>query len=124
MGKLIDVDKFLKKVKKDREHEIYLHSWTADMVLERLDSWYAPSVEAIPKDQYEARLKADMLAMLTELQSEIEELKVNTTITQTEFSNDSPARFYNKGIRMSTTKIQQKIDALKESEDEIDKSNK
>jgi hypothetical protein len=51
MGKLIDVDKFLEKVKKDREHEIYLHSWTADMVLKRLDSWYAPAVEAIPKDQ-------------------------------------------------------------------------
>lgn len=28
--------------------------------------------EAIPKDQYEARLKADMVAMLTELQTEIQ----------------------------------------------------
>ena len=43
-GKLKDVDKFLERVKKDREHEIYLHSWTADMVLERLDSWYAPTI--------------------------------------------------------------------------------
>lgn len=34
----------------------------------------APLVEAIPKDQYEARLKADMVAMLTEIQLEIEEL--------------------------------------------------
>jgi len=34
----------------------------------------APTVEAIPKDQYEARLKADMVAMLTELYMEIEEL--------------------------------------------------
>ena len=33
-----------------------------------------PLVEAIPKDQYEARLKADMVAMLTELQLEIEEM--------------------------------------------------
>ena len=31
-------------------------------------------VEAIPKDQYEARLKADMVAMLEELQVEIEEM--------------------------------------------------
>ena len=73
MGKLIDVDKFLERVKKDREHEIYLHSWTADMVLERLDSWYAPTVEAIPKDQYEARLKADMVAMLEEFDLELSE---------------------------------------------------
>jgi hypothetical protein len=29
---------------------------------------------AIPKDQYEARLKADMVAMLKELQTEIEKL--------------------------------------------------
>lgn len=43
-GRLKDVDGFLEKVKKDREHEIYLHSWTADMVLERLDSWYSPTI--------------------------------------------------------------------------------
>jgi hypothetical protein len=33
----------------------------------------APTVEAIPKDQYENRLKADMVAMLTEIQLEIRE---------------------------------------------------
>lgn len=31
--------------------------------------------EAIPKDQYETRLKADMVAMLTELQLEFEEIE-------------------------------------------------
>ena len=30
-----------------------------------------PTVEAIPKDQYENRLKADIRAMLTDIQSEI-----------------------------------------------------
>lgn len=35
----------------------------------------APTVEAIPKDQYEARFKADMVAMLTEIQLEIHELE-------------------------------------------------
>ena len=43
-GRLIDADRFLKRVKKDREHEAYMHSWTADNVLERLDSWYAPTI--------------------------------------------------------------------------------
>lgn len=43
-GRLKDVDKFLEKVQKDREHEIYMHSWTADMVLKRLDSWYASTI--------------------------------------------------------------------------------
>ena len=46
--KLIDIDRFIEKVKKDREHEIYLHSWTADDVLDKLDSWYAPTINAIP----------------------------------------------------------------------------
>lgn len=34
-----------------------------------------PHAEAIPKDQYEARLRDDMVAMLTEIQLEILELK-------------------------------------------------
>ena len=33
----------------------------------------SPTVEAISKDQYEARLKADMVAMLTDIQLELEE---------------------------------------------------
>ncbi|MBO7450418.1 MAG: hypothetical protein J6U54_08610 [Clostridiales bacterium] len=71
MGRLIDADRFIEKVNKDRKHECYLHSWTADDVLEKLNSWYAPTVEAIPKADYEARLKADMVAILEELTKEM-----------------------------------------------------
>lgn len=113
MGRLIDADKFLEKVKKDREHEIYLHSWTADMVLKRLDSWYAPTVEAILKADYETRLKADMVAMLTEIQLEIEEIPIVTRhgVTGTVMT----AQGMRKKIKEN---IQQKINALKaESED-------
>ena len=103
--RLIDADKFLEKVKKDRRHEIYLHSWTADMVLERLDSWYAPTVQAIPKADYENRLKADLKAILVELQLEVNELW------------DDNAD-YIEGVHDSEMIIQQKINALKaESED-------
>ncbi len=106
--RLIDVDKFLEKVKKDREHEIYLHSWTADMVLERLDSWYAPTVEAIPKADYEARLKADMMAMLAEIQLEIEE--------SVDGGEGSPQ--FEQGVDIARCQvvriIQQKINKLKE----------
>ena len=67
---------------------------------------YCPlrEVEAIPKDQYEARLKADMVAMLTEIQLEIEEL-------------DNPLDYdfegYNQCAVDCEKLIQQKIDALK-----------
>lgn len=65
-------------------------------------------VEAIPKDQYEARLKADLVAMLTEIQLEIEELK------------NEPAwcQHFVKGVCRSSEVIQQKINALKAAEQE------
>ena len=104
MGRLIDVDEFLERVKKDREHEIYLHSWTADDVLERLDSWYAPTVEAIPKADYEARLRADMVAMLEQLDSEIQE--------QIAFMGDGEET---NGMKRAGNLVKDKINALKQS---------
>lgn len=97
--RLIDADKFLERVKKDREHEIYLHSWTADMVLKRLDSWYAPTVEAIPKADYENRLKADLKAILVELQLKIEE-------------SENCGKAFHLGLQMAGNIIQQKINEL------------
>ena len=63
----------------------------------------APTVEAIPKAEYEARLKADMVAMLTEIQLEIEELK----------NKPHCCEHYVRGINNSFNVIQQKINALK-----------
>ena len=58
-----------------------------------------PTVDAIPKADYENRLKADMVAMLTEIQLEIEEL-------------DTPN---NGSAYMDCVEIiQEKINALKE----------
>ena len=73
--RFIDAEKFIEKVNKDREHECYLHSWTADDVLERLDSWYAPTVDAITKVDYESRLKADLVAILEEIRLEATKMK-------------------------------------------------
>lgn len=68
----------------------------------------APTVEAIPKADYETRLKADMVAMLTEIQLEIEELK----------NEPYCCEHYVRGINNSSNVIQQKINALNvESED-------
>ena len=61
-----------------------------------------------PKDQYEARLKADMSAMMTELQLEIEELDLKDSVPD-----------YQKGAEETREYIadllQQKIDALKDN---------
>ena len=58
-------------------------------------------IEALPKADYEARLKADMVAMLTDIQLEIEELQ----------GKYSP--YYDEASQHTSEVIQQKIDALK-----------
>ena len=69
----------------------------------------APTVEAIPKADYENRLKADLVAMLTDFLMDIEE---NTSIN----SDDSHER---NGKRLMRTEIigmfEQKINSLKEA---------
>lgn len=69
----------------------------------------APTVEAIPKADYEARLKAEKIDMLTELKKEIEEL-------------DTPPAYQDEdyfliGTISCSELIQQKINLLKENED-------
>ena len=107
--RLIDADRFIEKVNKDRQHECYLHCWTADDVLKRLDSYYAPTIEAIPKADYETRLKADMVAMLTEIQLEIEDC--------VDGGEGSPQ--FEQGVDIARCQvvdiIQQKIEALREA---------
>ena len=64
-------------------------------------------IEAIPKDQYETRLKADMVAMFEELQKEIDAMPC----LYTDYS------FYVKGFDVSNL-IQEKINALKAESEE------
>ena len=64
-------------------------------------------VEAIPKSDYEARLKADMIAMLTELQMDIEEC----------VDGGEGLPLFEKGVTIAREQvvemIQEKINALK-----------
>jgi hypothetical protein len=95
----------------------------ADVLSEEIDSWGmndyepldfidaiddAPTVEAIPKADYEARLKADMVAMLTELQLEIEDL-------YPEHQCSGELTGFADAIETITPIIQQKINSLKEA---------
>lgn len=96
MGRLIDADVL--------REEVYLwgmNDYEPSDFTDAIDD--APTVEAIPKADYEARLKADMVAMLTEIQLEIEELK----------KEPAHCHHFERGIRYSSEIIQQKIDKLK-----------
>ena len=70
----------------------------------------APTVEAIPKADYETRLKADVVAMLTEIQLEIEELD-----SRAGYSGNGMPTFSTDYIRKKKVNelIQQKINELK-----------
>ena len=75
-------------------------------------------VEAIPKDQYEARLKADMMAMLTELQLEIEEIRLDRPLMSRGYECYGHEDKTPTEIRQECSEIiQQKICLLKENED-------
>ncbi len=112
--KLIDRNKALEKLKyrepvfgRDYTKERYrFMQWLADVnAIEELKP-----VEAIPKDQYDAKLKADMLAMLTEIQLEIKEVPKYC------MTHDATCvyREANDYIFDVNNVIQQKINALKE----------
>ena len=72
----------------------------------------APTVEAIPKADYENRLKADMVATLTEIQLEIEEQ--NHKGSNCYRDGYTP---YSEGLDDCKDIIQQKINSLKENND-------
>lgn len=66
-----------------------------------------PTVEAIPKADYENRLKADMVAMLTDIQLEIEELDLKDSVPDYQKGADETREYI-------TDLLQQKIDKLEE----------
>ena len=92
MGRLIDADKIYPDVMTKR----------GALAISQGQLAYADTVEAIPKADYENRLKADLVAMLTEIQLEIEEKAI-------ELCDDGWWLTYNYII-------QQKINALKGEE--------
>lgn len=99
MGRLIDEKDLIELYDED------VKLWWG-IVLEDIQD--LPTVEAIPKAEYEARLKADMAAILTELQLEIEENSYSENVYGDEYS-------INKVISTDDIYqiIQQKIDKYK-----------
>jgi hypothetical protein len=70
-----------------------------------------PLVEAIPKADYEARLKADVVAMLEEISRKFDE---QYYINRHQLHDDS----LNRGLEQGQDIIQEKINELKENKDE------
>ena len=93
MGRLIDADAL--------REEIYswgMNDYDPYDFIDEIDD--APTVEAIPKTDYEARLKADMAAMLEDLDLQIDE-----------------SAAYNLEVAKVQRLIRDRIDKLKENTD-------
>lgn len=72
-----------------------------------------PPVEAITKDQYKVRLNADLLAMLTKIQTEIEKVPKYRLVPIAPHTSIYVYREVEEYRAEITNVIQQKIDALK-----------
>ena len=102
MGKQIDADKliehFINKTPNGWLVPICENEsrWALEGVISEIE-YFAPTVEAIPKADYEARLKADMIAMLEDLDLQIDE-----------------SAAYNLEVAKVQRLIRDKIDKLKE----------
>lgn len=95
MGRLIDADLLREEV-----NSWGMNDYEPSDFTDAIDD--APTVEAIPKADYEARLRAEKIAMLKELKTEIEEIETGGDAWELAIKDDCKAV------------IQQKINALME----------
>ena len=108
MGRLIDADILIAELKESALH--HCNNARDDSLLQRdrVIVRAQPTVEAIPKAEYEKRLKADMVAILDKIRAEIEKAAFDDV-------NGSKFIFVNR--------VNQIIDKYKaESEGENDKT--
>ena len=101
MGRLIDADILIAELKESASHHCNNPREDSLLQRDRVIVRAQPTVEAIPKADYENRLKADLVAMLTEIQLEMESLRFG-----------QPLRKY--VVDECLDVIQQKINSLKE----------
>lgn len=112
MGRLIDADILIAELKESASHHCNNPREDSLLQRDRVIVRAQPTVEAIPKADYENRLKADLEAILVELQSEIEEYKRD--LSNKDITKDHEDFDHNNLIEVISGNIQQKINALKE----------
>lgn len=115
MGRLIDADKAIESMQYYHDDCAKTSEYTRlgfETAIEVVKD--APTVEAIPKADYENRLKSDLVAMLTDIQLEIEDC--------VDGGEGSPQ--FEQGVDIARCQvvdiIQQKIDALKGDQEAAD----
>lgn len=106
MGRLIDADRIIYHEIDEIGGEYEPYIGCSKSQIDNL-----PTVEAIPKADYETRLKADLVAILVELQLEIEELPVHIVSNKGLIIHMEIA----PSAEDASILIQEKINSLKEN---------
>ena len=104
MGRLIDADILIDELKESALHHCSNPREDSLLQRDRVIIRAQPTVEAIPKADYENRIKADLVSILTEIQIEIEELS-----TPPAYQDED---YFLMGTNRCSELIQQKINAL------------
>jgi hypothetical protein len=105
MGRLIDADILIAELKESALHHCNNPREDSLLQRDRVIVRAQPTVEAIPKADYENRLKADMVAMLEELKEQLREM--HEDFFETEHFDEA------YGVSDSMDVIQEKINELK-----------
>lgn len=108
MGRLIDADILIAELKESALHHCNNPREDSLLQRDRVIVRAQPTVEAIPKDDYENCLKADLRAILGELQLEIEELDVSDVVPEYQDGAEETKEYI-------ANMIEEKIDKLKEN---------
>ena len=99
-------EKVIAVLQKERKTALHDNVWAFDYAISSLKTDEAYQLMYEGEDIY---TKADMVAMLTELQTEIEEIEMGNNVP---FGFKPVNKFY-EGVSASSKVIQQKIDALR-----------
>jgi len=112
MGRLIDADILIAELKESALHHCNNSREDSLLQRDRVIVRAQPTVEAITKADYEKRLKADMVAMLTELKNELIDVSWNMDMY------DSDLDFECCYLNDIDEIIQQKINSLEAESEE------
>lgn len=110
MGRLIDADILIAELKESAFHHCNNSREDSLLQRDRVIVRAQPTVEAIPKADYETRLKADLLAVLTNMSMKIGEIEDGYT----EFDEESKRSLTMIPLESVERLIDGEINSLKE----------
>lgn len=122
MGRLIDADILIAELKEGALHHCNNPREDSLLQRDRVIVRAQPTVEAIPKAEYEARLKADMVAILDKIRAEIAEygsICVEYKLTLTDRRDKDIEQLVTDVLKQAKKQVLDVIDKYKVESEEV-----